>query len=444
MPKDNPSLLIIQPTHFRSRTDRRLFKTRRRAVVPLTLPYLAALTPAEWKVRLLDEQLESIDYDQPVDLVVLSAWTLHSRHAYEIAAEFRRRRVPVVMGGPHAFFYPEEASAHCDAIGVGEAEPIWRRMLDDAAAGHLEKIYRAEPTKDLAGLPLPRYDLLDLRRYGPFRTYAIQSSRGCPFRCNFCSERLYLGGKYRWRPVAEVVEEIRRSGGRNFLFGESNFGGDRARAMELMEALIPLRISWSSLWSSYLCLDTDFLALARRSGLLHINIGIESIDTETLVDMNKKMNKVSRYAEICRNLRQYGISYSLNFILGWDNEKPDVFDSTMRFLHQNKVPVAYFNVLTPTKGTVLFDRMLNENRIIDPEEIDRWPGQTCHIKPQHCSPDEMESRIQRMYKGFYNLRSMWSRLPLPTSKAALASWAINFSERRMALAARNNNDFDIY
>ena len=444
MGENNPRLLILQPSHYRSKSDRRVFKTSRRAVVPLTLPYLAALTPPEWHVSLLDEQLDDIDYDQPVDLVAISAWTLHSLRAYDIAAEFRRRGVPVIMGGPHTFFYPEEASAHCDAIGIGEAEPIWCRMLADAAAGRLKKVYQAEPLTDLSDLPPPRYGLLDLRRFGPFRTYTIQSSRGCPFCCNFCSERLYLGGKYRWRPAADVVTEVKKSGGRNFFFGESNFGGNRTRAMELMEALIPLHIRWSTLWSSYLCLDTEYLDLARRSGLLHVNIGIESIDAETLADMNKKMNKVGRYTEMLNNLRQRGISYSLNFIFGWDNEKPDVFESTMTFLLENKVPAAYFNILTPTKGTALFEEMLAEDRILDPEEIDRWPGQACHIKPLHGTAAEMEANVQRMYRNFYNLRSMLARLPLPRSQADLASWIINFSERRMAFSAKDNNDFDAF
>ena len=177
-------------------------------MVPLTLPYLAALTPPDSQVTLVDEQLEEIDFECHADLVALSAWTVHSLRAYDIAAEFRRRGVPVVIGGPHAYFFPDEAGKHCDTVAIGEAEPIWKQILDDAAAGRLQKVYRAKPMADLAGLPRPRYDLLDLRKFGPFRTFTVQSSRGCPFRCDFCSERLYLGGEFRWRPTAEVVEEI--------------------------------------------------------------------------------------------------------------------------------------------------------------------------------------------------------------------------------------------
>jgi radical SAM superfamily enzyme YgiQ (UPF0313 family) len=435
-------LLIIQPSHYESKTNRRVFKTRRRSVVPLTLPYLAALTLPDWEVCLLDEQLDDINFDHAADLVALTVWTLQSLRAYDIAAEFRRRGVPVIMGGPHTFFYPKEATEHCDAIGIGEGERILPQMLADAAAGRLQQCYRAEPLTPMSGLPQPRYDFLDMRRFGPFRTFTVQSSRGCPFHCDFCSERLYLGANFRWRPAEEVVEEILRCGGHDFFFGESNFGGRRERAMELMEALIPLGLRWSTLWSSNLCLDGEFLDLAKRSGLLHVNIGIESIDAATLAVMNKKQNKADRYAEMFANMRRREISYSVNLVFGWDTETPDVFQSTLEFLHRHKVPAAYFNVLTPQRGTALFDRMHQEGRVFNESEIDRWPGQICYFRPRWCKPAELERNVQQMYRQFYSLGSMCRRLPLPVTPSRMASWVINLSERRMAYAAHSNNDFD--
>ena len=245
--------------------------------MPLTLPYLAALTPPDWEITLLDEQLDLVRFDSRFDLVAISSSTLNSYRAYDVADEFRRRRVPVILGGPHTFFHGEEAGEHCDSVGVGEAETIWLRMLKDAVHGRLEKLYKAELLPDLAGLPLPRYDLLNLARYRPFRTFTVVSSRGCPFRCEFCSERFLLGERYRCRPVMEVIEEIRRCRSRSIFFGDSNFGGKRSHTMGLMEAMIPLRVRWSALWSSYLCNDATFMDLAQRSGLLHVNIGLESI-----------------------------------------------------------------------------------------------------------------------------------------------------------------------
>jgi radical SAM superfamily enzyme YgiQ (UPF0313 family) len=437
-------LLIIQPSYYRSKTDRTVFKVRRRQVVPLTSPYLAALTPPDWEIKLLDEQLEPIDFDCRADLVAITTWTLHSFRAYDIANEFRRRGVPVIIGGPHTFFHADEAGEHCDAVGLGEAEGIWPQMLADALQGRLKKIYQADLLPDLAGLPLPRYELVNLRQYGPFKTFTVSSSRGCPFRCEFCSERFLLGDTYRCRPVPEVVEEIRHWRLKNILFGDSNFGGKRRHAMELMEALIPLKVRWSALWSSYLCNDGEFLDLAQRSGLLHVNIGLESINPGTLNGMNKRFNKVSRYDEMLANLRRRGISYSLNFIFGWDGETEGAFRATLDFLQVHEVPVAYFNILTPVKGTPLFGRLQSEGRITNSRDIDRWPGQGCYIRPLCGSPAELEHNVRKMYRNFYSLPSIFSRMSLPVTRANIASWVINLSQRRMVHAGPANNNFDGY
>jgi radical SAM superfamily enzyme YgiQ (UPF0313 family) len=437
-------LLIIQPSYYRSKGDRSVLKARRRSVVPLTLPYLAALTPPDWEVTLVDEQLDAVPLETRFDLVAITCTTLNSFRAYDVADDFRRCGVPVILGGPHTCFHSEEAAAHGDAVGIGEAEPYWRTMLEDALHGRLAKVYRADAVPDLAGLPVPRYDLLNLDHYRPFRTFTVVSSRGCPFHCEFCSERFLLGESYRCRPVPEVIEEIKRCGSRSLFFGDSNFGGKRSRAMELMEALIPLRLRWSALWSAYLCSDAAFMNLAQRSGLLHLNIGLESINPETLSGMNKTFNKAHKYSEMLADLRRRGISYSLNFIFGWEGELADAFQATLTFLHENKVPVAYFNILTPVKGTPLYERMKQEGRILHEEEIDRWPGQLCHIRPPHGTPAAFEDQVRRLYRDFYSLRSMFSRLPLPLSPSSIASWVINFSQRRMARAEQVHNNFDGY
>jgi radical SAM superfamily enzyme YgiQ (UPF0313 family) len=437
-----PKLLIIQPSYYRAKTDRTIYRVRRRQVMPLTPCYLAALTPSDWEVSLVDEQLQPIDFDCRPDLVTITSWTLNSLRAYDIADEFRRRDVPVVIGGPHTCFNAEEVAAHCSVVGIGEAESYWTQMLADARGGCLRPTYQSEQPIALAGLALPRYDLLDLRRYGPFRTGVVVSSRGCPFRCEFCSERFLLGEEYRFRPVAEVVEEIKRCPSRNILFGDSNFAGKLSHTMELMAALVPLKVRWSALWPSHVCADTEFLDLAVRSGVLHVNIGLESIDAGTLSQMNKRFNKVDRYAELLANLRRRGISYSLNFVFGWEDESEKALPATLAFLFRHKVPAAYFNILTPVKGTPLYDRMKSQDRILNPEDIDRWPGQLCYIKPPYGTPRKFEGMVQQMYRSFYSLPSMFARLPMPITKSNVASWVINFSQRRMARAQDSGNNFD--
>jgi radical SAM superfamily enzyme YgiQ (UPF0313 family) len=211
-----------------------------------------------------------------------------------------------------------------------------------------------------------------------------------------------------------------------------------------MEALIPLKVRWSALWSAYLCNDGPFLDLAKRSGLLHVNIGIESINPQTLDAMNKRFNKAGKYDEMLANLRRRGISYSLNFIFGWDGESEGAFAATLDFLARHKVPVAYFNLLTPVKGTALYDRLSAAGRILSPEDIDRWPGQNCYIRPPYGTPGALERSVQQMYRDFYSLRAMFKRLPLPLTLSNIASWVINFSQRRMAQVEQSHNNFDGY
>jgi radical SAM superfamily enzyme YgiQ (UPF0313 family) len=436
--------MIIQPSYYQSRKDRQVARVRRRQLVPLVLPYLAALTPPDWDVSLVDDMLRPVDLDAPVDLVAITTWTLNSYRAYDLAREFRKRGRKVILGGPHVYFFGQEAEEHCDAVGIGEAEVLWKTMLEDAAAGRLKPCYRAAQIKDLSNFPMPRYDLMNLRDYGVIRTYAVQATRGCPLACEFCSERLYLGGGFRVRPVQDVVEELKRLPSRNIFFAESNFGIKRRHAMELMEAIIPLRLRWSTLWSMNLCYDKEFLDLAQRSGLLHVNIGMESIDSKTIASMRKGQNKTERYHTVLSDLRRRGISFSLNFIFGWDTETREVFPNTFRFLEAEKVPVAYFNLLTPDKGTSFYDRMRQQDRIIEESEIGRWPGQPCHIKPLFCTPRELEQDVQGIHRKFYSFSSMIRRLPMPLNTSAIASWVLNFSQRRVGVHMNEGHNFTSY
>ncbi len=435
-------LLIIQPTYYKEFSGDELNKTKNRSLVSLTLPYLAALTPPDWEVELIDEQVQEIDFNAPADLVAITTWTINSRRAYDIAAKFRNRGIPVIMGGPHTFFYSDEAALHCDAVGIGEAEYIWTTMPQDAAAGKLKKFYHADRAHHLKDLPIPRYDLMTLKGFKLFRTYSVQSSRGCPFKCEFCSERFFVGEQYRQRPVEDVVGEIQEIGAKNIFFADSMFAGKKHRAMELMEALIPLKIRWSTLWTTYLCLDDEFMDLAKRSGLLHVNMGMESINQDTLIAMNKKFNKVNKYEDILNGLRKRGVSYSLNFVFGFEGEDPEVYAATLRFLQHHKVPVAYFYILNPQKGTPLYDRMRKENKLIDDPRLQERVGTVCYIKPPNGTPKEMEERILGMYDEFYSLPSMVRRLPSPTTKSNIASWVLNFSQRRMTSAELSVENFD--
>ncbi len=433
---------IIQPTHFKKAFSTELFKTRARALVPLTLPYLGALVPEGHEIRLTDEQIEELDFNEPCDLVLITSTILTSFRAYEIAGRFREKGIPVVIGGPHCTFYAEEVEEHADAVVQGEGETLVPRVISDLEAGKLQKRYRADKLHDLKGLPFPRYDLLNPSIFARFPTYSVQTTRGCPYRCEFCAERFHLGERYRMRPVGEVIEEIRQTGCRQIFFADSTFAGNRSRTMELMERLIPLKIRWSTLWNTHRCLDREFMDLAKRSGLLHINMGVESINRHTLENMNKKTTPAGRLSEVTSILRELGISFSFNLIFGWDTDHLEDFDTTLDFLVKNKVHVAFFNVFSPHKGTKIYDRYLAEGRLRDPYNMGRWPGIIAEIYPKNYSPEELEENVLRLYRKFYSWPSMLRRLPLPVTKAHIASWFMNLQERKLYKGNTHRANFD--
>jgi radical SAM superfamily enzyme YgiQ (UPF0313 family) len=437
-----PKLMIIQATGYRVRDVRVPYKLRKRKLVGAVLPHLAALAPTEWDVMLVDDATQEVDFDADVDVVAITIRTVTSLRGYEIAARFRDRNIPVVMGGPHATFYAGEIAEHADAVCIGEAEEVFPAMLEDAAAGRLKKIYRGERAAPLAGLPAPRWDLLDPRKYVFYRPFVIQYSRGCPYTCDFCAERRLNGDYgYRYRPVEDVVEDIKRCGSRHIFFAASQFAGNKAHAMELMEALIPLKVRWSTLVSAHFCLDGKFMDLARRSGLLHVNMGVESIDQKTLHAMKKDSNRVKQYGDVIRNLTQRDISYSLNFVFGSDEEEEDAFRTTLEYLFEHKVQTAYFNILVPLRGTSVHEQFRADGRLIDEENMERWPGLSCHFKPLRYSPEELVHQVAKIRRDFYTFRSAARRLPVPYKEAHFASWNLHFLQRKVANHLDSMRDF---
>ncbi len=433
-------ITLIQPTYYLDPDSRRPFKTKKLNLVPLTLPYLAALVPDGNEVVLIDEKTQPVDMNPTCDVVMFSVWTLTSFRAYDLADHFRKKGIPVVMGGPHCFFHSQEVLRHADAVAIGEGEALLPDILSDLDRGRLKPVYRADTVADLSGLPLPRRNLLNPASYTRFHTVAVQTTRGCPNRCEFCAERFYLGTRYRMRPVDEVIDEVNASGARRIFFVDSTFAGHRPRTLELMEKLIPLQVRWSALWTADRVLDREFMGLARRSGLLHLNIGIESIKQDTLDGMNKRTTRADRLTEVVAILHDLGISYSFNLIFGWDTDTLEDFHRTLEFLEAQKVHAAFFNSFAPHRGTAIYRRFMDEHRILDDENMNRWPGVHAKIQPKNFSAQQLESELRRMYRKFYSWTSILRRLPPPVSMAAWASWSVNIGQRKIAFGQGTNFD----
>jgi radical SAM superfamily enzyme YgiQ (UPF0313 family) len=409
-------ILLVQPTT--KYPDRRVLRSRTRWLVGMTLPYLAGLTPRSIMVDLADDRLMEIPYHRQYDLVGITCTCATSERAYEIAAEFRRRGTLVVMGGFHVTLHPEEALEHCDAVVVGEAESVWEQVLEDARVKRLQPRYQAADFHDLVGLPRPRLELLDFQRYR-VRIIPTQTTRGCPYHCAFCEVPIFYGHTYRRRPLDEVIEEIkanvRITGLKNIYFIDDNLTGHRDYAKELFQALLPLKLRWSCLWTINTSRDEELLDLAKRSGCSHVNIGIENVCPESISSIEKVQNPVQEYEWLLGRLRQKGIFYSLNFMFGLDGDHQELFDETLTFLEKVKAPMAFFNVATPRRGTPMWDQLNQEGRVHNPD-AEKYLGMVCNFFPRHMTPEECEAGVWRCFQEFYSFRSICRRLLMPPTR----------------------------
>lgn len=336
------------------------------AMEPLCFAILKSRTPSDIDVSLIDERLEDIPSDLSTDLIAMTVETYTARRAYEIADDFRTRGIPVVMGGYHPTFLPDEALEHADAVVKGDAEGVWERVVEDARQDSLRPVYENADFPSLDNC-MPDRSLFAGKNYGPMGL--VQFSRGCRFNCSFCSIRAFYGNSLRQRPVADVVEDIRRSGRRHIFLVDDNLFVDVETTRALFEALVPLNIIWSCQVSIDIARDPDLVQLMRRSGCISALIGFESLDIDSLRELKKHWNtKWQSYDDAIRVFRHAGIMLYGTFVFGCDNDTVSSFDRSVEFALRNKFLLANFNPLTPTPGAPLFEQMKNEGRLLH----DRW------------------------------------------------------------------------
>ncbi len=363
------------------------------------LPLIAALTPESCCVRIIDENFEGIDFDEPFDLVGISAMTQQATRAYQIAAEFRNRGVHVAIGGIHATVLPQEASAHADTVFVGEAEHTWPQFLWDFLDGHPKRFYRETGMVDLAYAPTPRFDLM---RKDHYTTVYIQTTRGCPHDCDFCASSTVYGPAYRRKSVGQVVREIERAkeiwGNPMIYFADDNFMAHRAFGRELVEELIRLKIQWFASTDVAIARDERLLGRMHQSGCLFLFIGFESISPEgldTIDRQNWKLKQLRSYPQAIERIQANGIIVLGSFIVGLDSDDISVFDALERFIGENHVYRFHISVLTPYPGTRLRERLEREGRLLDTP----WSNYTMwdvNFKPKRMSAEELGDGHRRL------------------------------------------------
>ncbi|MGE5801925.1 MAG: B12-binding domain-containing radical SAM protein [Gemmatimonadota bacterium] len=408
-------ILLVSPTAMDSRG--RPIKQRTVHLPALTLPMLAAVTPPDADLRLCCETAEQIPFDEPWDLVGLTGMGSGIVRAWQIADEFKRRGRTVVIGGIAATLGdPEWSLAHADAVVLGEAEEVWPTVVQDAAAGRLQSVYRMQREPPIDQLPLPRYDLLNAAVYGAWRP--VQATRGCPFTCTFCSITAFFQQHYRKRPVDQVVRDVRaakRQGTRYIAFIDDNIGVDWEYCAKLWTALIPERIIWMSQCSLHIADRADMLELAHRSGCRLLSFGIESTNAESLAGIDKEWNRPGRYRDAVRRIRAHGIDVSTEMIIGLDGDNGSVFQRTYDFLMDNAISVPRVHILTPIPGTPLFTQLKDEGRIVS-EEFDRYTGGHVVFRPKHLDAAELEAGYWKLYERLFSWPAIVRRVaPNPAS-----------------------------
>jgi len=386
---------------------------------PQSLIQLASLTPLDWEVKIIDENNDIINFDEPTDFVGLTAMTALVPRAYEIAEEFRKRGVPTIMGGIHASMLPDEAIKYVDSVVIGEADVIWSNILDDFRQGNLKKVYRAIYPVSLDFIScreIKRTYPVYFSRYLPFNlNFAyIQTSRGCPVNCDFCSVTKFNGKRIRHKSIPYLLREIeqeKKNGFNYILFIDDNIVANKGYAKGLFQELKHLNVRWLCQTDIRIA-DEDVLDLACESGLSAVFLGLESISSSSLKNSVSNMKEHWRlgYEKAIRRLHDRGVIIEGSFIFGFDGDSKDNFKTTVNWAIENKIDIAQFSILTPLPGTSLFAKMSQQGRITT-KDWSRFNTFKCVFQlPSDWTKDELENELKESYKKFYSFPSILKRI----------------------------------
>jgi len=396
----------------------------------ITMPYLAAFVPPHWMVIHIDEVVAPVDVTLDVDLVAITFHTPSAFHVYELAARFRQRGIPVVLGGPHATLLPEEAQAHADVVFVGEAERQWPRFLKEFETGRYARRYGEDAPPTLDDAPMARKELFHRHDLTGGRLFA---TRGCAYECDFCTVATMYQRRVRKRPVAAVAAEYASFPGKVVIFWDDNLANDRKYAKTLFRAIALHKKWWSSQVSIQACADEEFLDWAARSGCKQLFIGLESISQASMDAAGKGFNRVEEYARLIGRVHAHGIAVQAGIVFGFDHDSAGIFEETLDFLEAAGVQNATFNILTPYPGTRLYERLKAEGRILT-HDWSKYNGRADVVfEPRQMSRETLQAGYRYANRRFYSGRSIyrrlsqspvgwWWTLPLNLAYAAALRW----------------------
>ena len=379
------------------------------AIPQLTLPLLAGMTPEEHEVEIVEEVHNgTIDFDQEVDLVGITIMTQTAIRGYEIANEFKKRDKIVVFGGIHATVLPGEAIKYGDAVVIGEAENgLWEQVLNDAKTFSLKKYYKLDEFPELSNYVIPRRDLIKTQA-GKFGIAPVETGRGCPYKCDFCTVPSSFGAKQRLKTIDHIIKDIETINEKSIFFVDDNITISKMFAKELFERMIPMKKSWVGQASIKIANDKELMKLARQSGCKGLLIGFESMTETGICKYKKTFSSFEENVEAVKKLQDNGILTMASFVFGLDDDNTEVFENTFNFIKKAKPAFLQACALTPYPGTQVFERMKQENRILT-DDWSQFDAKKVIISPKSMTSEELQEGYTQIKDQTYSYRSILSR-----------------------------------
>ena len=392
-----------------------------------TLQQIAAITPPEHQVEIVDERYEDINFSKTYDLIGISTLTYNAYRGYEIAKIYRKKRIPVVFGGYHASLLPDEVKQHADSVVVGEAELTWPQLLNDLQNGKLKPFYRNDRVIKSEEIPPARHDI------GNYTAWeAVQASRGCPTGCEFCAMNVVEGKVFRGRPIDSIIDEINGISSNKIFFADASLTINPKYSKELFKAMKNTNKKYHCFGNiNILARDDEFLTLSKEAGVEKWYLGIESISQQNIDQAGKGTNKVENYAKAIEKIRDHDMIVTGFFIFGLDFDTVETFDATLKAIYEWELDEASFSILTPYPGTRLFDRFEKEGLITNYDWSQYEEGKV-NFKPKHMTEDELLDGIKRIAMDFYSVKNCVKRsfkVRPTTPSNVISALMTNFSIR---------------
>ncbi len=393
---------------------------------PLGLLTVAAVLLPAHEVTVENENVSPVDLTDTPDIVGLSVTVDVLPRAMEIAKQYHSRGIPVVAGGIHVTTAADTIPGDAfDALCVGAAEGTWPDIMEDLKRGTLKKLYRCKGPLRAEDIVSPAYELIASSLY--LYCNVVHTSRGCPFRCDFCYNS---GREHRYvnRRVEDVLADIRATGQRHILFIDDNFTGDRAWTMTFLKRIQPMGLIWNAAVSIDAAFDPELMDLMRDSGCRSLFIGFESISPASIAGVHKRQNHIDDYERAVREIHGRGIMINASFVFGLDGDTPGTFRATLDWIVRNRIETVTSHILTPYPGTVLYDRMRSEGRILT-DDLSKY--NTAHVvfRPKGMTPDELYEGYLWMYRQVYSLKNILRRRP-EDRRQRMSYWLFNLFYRK--------------